>query len=845
MFPRMLSYCLLAGTIIAGMPMVSSVVARAESAVAPFTIPAQDLSTALTALARQSGRNLLYTPEMVVGRRSVAVERVAEFTVALETMLASSGLRPVMEPDGSVTLVRAADPAPLPARTPARSVPRPEAAAEGLVLEEILVTAQKRAEPLEFVPAALAVVGGEEASARGITDVTRLVDEVPGLSINYAFGGANYGLLSIRGIGGADDYKPNGNPSVALHVDGIYQTSNAYLGTPLFDIERIEVLKGPQGTLYGRNTTAGVINVITKAPGDRLEGYVDVKAGSYGYTGFEGAVGGPVSDKIGIRLAVFGEQGGGFMDGKGAGRLAGFRPSIGGKVQTQVPAITDPGERNGFGDKDLFAARGTVTLDLAEETRLTLRGFGSRDRGDSRQYDRLALAQDNTVMNAGEDADPYSFYASEYYSHHIDVTSLSGTLEHRLADDLNLTVLAGWQESSRKGGGNGDGTPYPGYQFDFDDRLSQVSFEVRVGDDRGGSFDWLVGAFYVSDDVDFDSVWTSFTVLSVYKSPYAQSRDSTALFGQGDWNISDSLRLSAGLRYTRDNADFRGQNEDLNPWGISTFNKSFATISPFSWDRSFDDDNLSGRLTAQWFVNDEVNLFASYGTGYRGGGFDGTSIFTLEETLPFDSETVEAVEGGVRWTRDRIRVSLDGFAYWFKDMQATTRLANDTNGRTNVGRATSRGVEASIQARLLQMSSHTLDVNVSAAYLDTEITEFTSNRSADVKATVGDPLPGAPDITANLSLVHRAELGAGWALGSRVGVSHHGKESNRLNALPNNTAEAYTLVDMRMELTAPGDWSVYVYGRNITDEVYFPELNGAARLVGEPATWGAGLRYRF
>lgn len=849
MFARMLSHCLLAGTILSGSLSLPAMAQAGQGGQPGYSVPAQDLSAALMALARQSGRNVLFTPEMVQGRRSVAIDKVADFSTAIDIMLAGSGLRAVVEADGSVTL------APVPAPAAPKAKPPPAApaaraqvvptAAEPLVLEEILVTAQKRAEPIEFVPAALAVMDGEEAAKRGVTDFTRLVDEVPGLSINYAFGGANYGLLSIRGIGGADDYKPNGNPSVALHVDGIYQTSNAYLGTPLFDLERIEVLKGPQGTLYGRNTTAGVINAITKGPGDKLEGYVDLKAGSYDYTAFEGAVGGPVSDKVGIRLAVFGEQGGGFMDGKGAGRLAGYRPSVGGRVQTQVPAITDPGTRDGFGDKDLFAARGTIALQLADETSLTIKAFGSRDRGDTRQYDRLSLAQDNTVMNAGEDSDPYSFYSAQYYRHNIDITGLSGTLEHRLADNLNLTVLAGWQETNRKGGGNGDGTPYPGYQFEFDDRLSQASFEARISDDRGGMFDWLLGAFYVSDDVDFDSLWTSFTVLSVYQSPYSQTRDSMALFGQGDWNISDSLRLSLGLRYTRDNADFQGSNIDLNPWGISTFARSFGTSSPFSWDRAFDDDNLSGRATLQWFVNDELNLFASYGTGYRGGGFDGTSIFTYEETLPFKSETVQSVEGGVRWTRDRIRVSLDGFGYWFKDLQATTRLANDTNGRTNVGRAWSRGVEASVQAGLLRLEGQSLDLKASAAYLDTKITQFTSNRIADVLATVGDPLPGAPDITANVALIHNIDLFDGWVLGSRVDLSHHGKESNRLNALPNNTAKAYTLLNARLELTAPGDWTVYLYGRNITDKVYFPELNGAARLVGEPATYGAGLRYRF
>jgi outer membrane receptor protein involved in Fe transport len=116
---------------------------------------------------------------------------------------------------------------------------------------------------------------------------------------------------------------------------------------------------------------------------------------------------------------------------------------------------------------------------------------------------------------------------------------------------------------------------------------------------------------------------------------------------------------------------------------------------------------------------------------------------------------------------------------------------------------------------------------------------------AEVLSTVGDPLPGAPDVTATVSLNHGLVLANGWRLDSRLSVSHHGEESNRLNAAPGNTADAYTLLNARVELQTAADWAVYAYGRNITDEVYFPEKNGASRLVGAPATYGVGLRYRF
>jgi len=709
----------------------------------------------------------------------------------------------------------------------------------------IIVTAEKRSQRIEDVPLAVSVLSGKDAVDRGVASFTDLVNEIPGLSINYAFGGANYGLITIRGIGGADDYKPNGAPSVALHVDGVYQTSNLYLSTPLFDLERIEVLKGPQGTLYGRNTTAGVINSITRSAGDTFEADGQAEYGSFDFWSVRAAAGGPLSDAIGLRVAVLAQGGGGFMEGMGAGTLAGFRLAVGGVRQLQVPAITDPGRRSGFGDRNIIAGRATLDVRLADQSKLTVRMFGSRNRGETQPYDRIERARDPSIFNAGEDSNPFAFFTNRYVSHAIDIWGVNGQLDQGIGDDVALTILAATQRADQQSGGNGDGTPFPQFQFDFNEKLRQTSVEVRLANRAGGPIDWVVGAFHIDDSIDFESLWTSFSVRSIYVSPYRQTRQSSAAFGQIDADLASWLRVGAGLRYTSDRARMIGENRDLNPWGISTFRTTFATTSPFQWDERFSDDNLSGRLTAQLRPSDSVRIFFSGGNGYRGGGFDGTSIFTREETLPFRSERVRALEAGLRYTIDRLRLSVDLFDYRFRDLQATTRLANDTNGRTNVGRAYSRGIEGLIIARLYESNAQALDLNVGATYLDTKITEFRSNRVADVNATIGDSLPGAPDWTANATLDASTDLGADWKARLRFTLTYRGEESNRLNALPNNTSPAYTLLGARLDLTAPGNWGLFAYGRNMTNAVYFPELNGASRLVGAPATWGLGARVDF
>ena len=228
--------------------------AASDRAIA-FNIPAQNMATSLNEFGRQAGVQMVFPYDAIAGRRSIALKGRFSRAEALRRLIAGRGVAISYEGAAMISLAVAKAPTELSAA---------EAGAGVAGGGDIIVTAQKRVEDLSKVPQAITVVSGVEAAERKITDFASLVDEVPGLSINYSTGGESYGLLTIRGIGGADDYKPNGSPSVALHVDGVYQSSNAYLGMPLFDLERIEVLRGPQGTLYGRNTTAGVVNAITR-----------------------------------------------------------------------------------------------------------------------------------------------------------------------------------------------------------------------------------------------------------------------------------------------------------------------------------------------------------------------------------------------------------------------------------------------------------------------------------------------------------------------------------------------------------------------------------------------------
>ncbi|MBN7819852.1 TonB-dependent receptor [Bowmanella yangjiangensis] len=797
------------------------------------TLTGLPLGQALNSLSQQLGLVIIAPTRLVRDKTAATADSTLPPLEQVRQMLKGSGLQVQQNHNGTLVIKAG--------QTNAQ-VTNEQQVSSTKSMDEIVVTAMKRESTLQDVPVALSVLGQQAIRDKGISDFTDLVDSLAGVSINSAFGGPENSFITIRGIGGADDYKPNGNPSVALHVDGIYQTSNAYLSMPLFDLERIEVVKGPQGTLYGRNTTAGAINAITRGATDSLEGYAELEYGSYDHISGTFAVGGPLSDKLGARVAVTMRQGGGFMDGEGAGSFAGYVPE---GFEGIIPPVSDPGKREGFGDADLFAMRGTLQYAFSPLTELTLRYFMSANNGDTRQYDRIAFSDDKPALNAGEDSDPYRFYASEYYSHQIDVSGFNGEFSHQLPNQMSLDVLAGYQKSERNVSGNGDGTPFPKFRYDFDEELEQSSLEVRLSDVSGGEVDWLVGAFIVSDSVDFISDWTSYAVMSQYSSPYNQRRNSSALFGNLDWYLTDDLSINAGLRYTSDQVKFRGSNIDHNPWGVSVYEDYFKSPSNFSWDKEFTDNNLSGKLSATYYVSDRLNVFASVGTAYRGGGFDGTSIFTLEETEPFDSEEVLAYEAGLRYVHEEgLNLSLDLFSYEFEELQATARLANDTNGRTNVGKAEVKGGEAALSLPVWHGDNQSFSLDAAVTYLDSEITEFHSNRVNDVQNTLGDPLPGSPRWSGNAAFEY-LHLLSDSQLRARLEYSFHDEESNRLNAGEGNLTPAYSLLGLRLELAMNNGMTLYAYGRNILDKEYFLELNAGARLVGEPATYGAGINYSF
>jgi iron complex outermembrane recepter protein len=710
------------------------------------------------------------------------------------------------------------------------------------ITDVVVVTARKREERLSDVPIAISTFSGEQLQDSGVASLTDLSTLAAGVSFRQDVAGRASPSIVIRGVG-FDDFRSNGSPAVAVSVDQVYQGSNALIGGGLFDIERVEILKGPQGTLYGRNTTAGAVNVITRAPGEALEANGYVEYGSYERLRAEAGVGGRVNDAMSVRLAATYEAGGGFLTNKGTTTFTGFTPAPG-----VVPPLPLVPQSEDVGDAEFFATRGTLVIEPSMDTKITAQINYARDQGDNSQSDVLGRSATGFTE---PDADPFTYYGNLASTIDSDQTGFNLRLEQAMGE-TTLTAIGSYINLDRAYTFD-PGDPRRRFDLDYADDLDQYTGEVRLTGSAGSSVDWTIGGFYFQDEVRLRSLLdASDFVTSVIATDYLQTRESWALFSEADWRFAPNLTLTAGLRYTDEASDFSGSTIDLDPYRTGAATRALRL--PVVFDNTFEDDNISGRLILSYHLTDDTLLYASYSQGYKSGGFDGSTIFSAPEALPFQSENVDAYEVGAKLLEagSPFNVTIAGFHYSFDDLQANS--VRQTAGvatavRTNVAKATSWGGE--IEAVVIPVPNARIGLGV--AYLNTSVDDFVSSDPAEVARRNGNDLPDSPELAFNLDARYTMDLPGGWELEPQLNFSFiddHFKEIDNFVEV-----DGYGRLDLRLALRAPdARWTLAAFGRNVTDEVYFTGIIpataagvvvGQQRIVGRPATYGISLGYAF
>lgn len=737
------------------------------------------------------------------------------------------------------------------------------------VVEEIMVTARKREESVQDVPSVITVLSGEALRANGTTDAKALAQNTPGVIYSETFAGASAPRITIRGVGD-DDFNPNGSASAAIHVNGVYQGTNGLLNSQYFDIDRAEVLKGPQGTLYGRNATAGAVNFVTRRPGDELGGYIDLEVGDYGARRVEGAVDLPASDAVRFRVAALVDQSDGYFTHQGTGPATGFTYAPGTVTpQEEVPAQGD------WGGADRFSGRVTAEFDLSDSTLLTAVVTAGSDDTElpipdvtTRIFEDYTNGQaffldfnDPSLAGYGPalDDDPFTVFANVLPVMDSDQFGANLNLEHDFANDITGTVIAAY-ESLDRDYSTSDNLPFAVADYLFANEFTQMTVEARLASSPSDSVGWIVGLFALDDEVDFSTnllflnsgLWQTDT-----RTDYVQERSSFGIFGTLDWAVSDTFTLEMGVRFSSDEVMFDGLTQNLDPFGVFGTPPTFfppgsvfigSPIDPndaLLFSEKFSDDEFTWKVSAIFQPSDTLSVYGTVSTGYKAGGFDGSTILSPQEALPIESETAIAYEGGVKFASSggTATAEVNIFYYDFSDYQSTALLDVSgavTNVRANVADATIQGAE------FLASFAPTDDFEFSAgvALLDTEIKEFFGT-SPDI---VGNELPFAPDVSWNAKAVYTIDASDRLSIRAQLDASHTGKHFQTINN--NDEVNDYTVTNARLGFQFE-TWEIAVYARNFLDEDYdvgfFPStgLTPDTYFKGAPRTYGVNLTANF
>lgn len=702
---------------------------------------------------------------------------------------------------------------------------------------EIVVTAQRREQTLLQVPSAVLALSGERLREAGVTSFLQLTQQTPGvIASNQLVGGRTIQTFTIRGIG-FDDFRPNGSPSAAVHFDGVYQGSSALIGGQMFDIARVEILKGPQGTLYGRNTTAGAVNVISQKPGDRAEGFASAEYGRFNSFRGEAAINVPLASSVALRVSGVYDRTDGFLTNVGPGRFGGTTPD------PRIPANGNPAPDNEVAGSTFYAGRALLSVGADTGTELLLNVHGFHESGGQAQAER-------TIATASYPANQrYTFDGNFAPDLNKTNAGAAATLTQALGDALTLTVIGGYEHLKQRYGWN-DGLPIRQFDIAYRDRLQQGSLEARIQNQTGSKLDWVIGGAYFKDKTILDSTLDgSDAFRTVFAAAYRQKRSSWAVFGDATHHFNDALKLGVGLRYTRERSHFVGSTIDVNPYGLSVAAAAFPGV-PVNFDNRFKDGRLSGKSSLSYSISRNAEVYVSAGRGFKAGGFDGSTIFSAPEALAFRSENVWAYEGGIKFLPrgGPVQIEAAGYYYDYSDLQANSTLSPApgvfTNIRTNVGKARVFGGELSATARPVTG----MEIRIGAALLDSEITEIRSANAAEAARRLGNALPNAPVMTLNGSIRYAIPLSGRVALTPLVSgrfISKYYTELDNYRAIGD-----YFLGDARLEVALDRRFTVAGHVRNFTNTLYETGLGASSPTAfnpfrGPPRTYGVSLGARF
>jgi len=706
-------------------------------------------------------------------------------------------------------------------------------------LESVTVTAQKREQNLQEVPVSVGVLGGEKLNVltSGGLDVRLLSARLPSLQIESSFGRA-FPRFYVRGLGNTD-FDLNASQPVSLVYDGVVQENPILKGFPIFDIQRIENLRGPQGTTFGRNTPAGAVIFESVRPSQVSEGYAQLSWGEHNAVNFEGAYGAPIDSNWSYRGSLLVQRRDDFVDNAFTGRndaLEGF-DEVAGRFQLRYQS----------GPLDALANFHFRTLDgTARLFRANVIEPGTNDVIDG--FDFHVVAQDGRNF---QDLDAFGGSLTiDYDFGNTVLTSISGV---ETVDILSRGDIDGGFGASFAPPFGPGFIPFPAESADGLPEHLQVTQELRLSSDTNSPLQWQAGLYYFYEDITIDS-FNFNTLAGGVQNGFAEQQQETnafAVFGSVDYAVTDRLSFRAGVRVSHDDKDFEA---------IRTQSPIGAGATPVL-EASPDDTEFSWDLSATYKATDDVNLYTRVARGFRAPSVQGRLLFGDSVSVA-DTETLLSIEGGIKSMLfdQRLRANVTGFAYEIDDQQLTAVGGQaNFNRLVNADRTVGRGFELDLEAFV----SQALTLSAGVSYNFTEIDDpnlfiqpcgggcTVLDPEGAVPGTVsidGNRLPQAPRWVANWTARYAVALGGGelfaftdWAYRTELNFFLYDAVEFRGEPLLEGGIRLGYLWDF-------GDQELALFGRNITDRTTIVgaiDFNNLTGFVNEPRTWGAEYTLRF
>lgn len=732
--------------------------------------------------------------------------------------------------------------------------------AQGDSSGDIIVTAQRRSENIQNVPITIQAFTGDQLRDLGVNAAADLGKVATNVTVSLPQGAGNQPAITIRGIGLNVNNSNNAGPN-GVYVDEFYLSAPTSQGFAMFDLERVEVLKGPQGTLYGRNTSGGAINFVTRKPTDQLDGYVDVSYGNFGTAQFSGALGGKIIDGVDARVAFVRNYSDGYFFNTFLNR-----------------------QQNGAND---ISGRGSLLIKPTSNLRILLVGHVSHVNRLPDTYAHLgafspaAYALGNfepcsvaatyagqCIDLYGQPTDPKHFSVASQRTEHLRVNDQGGIARIEWSPgSVTLTSISGYNYNKRFFPEDSDSSPYRELEVDWGNKSHEFTQELRLNQvtDR---YNWVAGLYYLHEILtqnqsyglllDFDKFFGPGAGDGIASRQFASNRqvtDAYAAFGQGEYNLTDKLKVVLGGRVTHEKRSFtfdssiqyqQGGMDNFAPLTQITDATNSLRNSAFSW-----------RAGLNYAPRSHLLLYGTVTTGFKGGDFNGGFLSpdpaqaTLQQK-PVKPEKVTTYEIGLKSEFFNRKVTFNAALFYndYRDLQLFALVPSPLgplNVTANARRARTYGADIDLTIRPVR----NLTLSGQLGLLNTKLTEFLLVADPTIPDYSGNQLAFSPHVTAFMMADYTLPLGARRSLDFQLSATYKSKQFLDSTNDPYTTQAGYWTADARVAITIE-KLELAGFVRNLSNTYYATASFNSISPFGyvqpvyaPPRTYGVEARITF